>query len=42
VGADGRIETFCTEHEQQAKNWMALRGRSGGTVVIQNNAGDQP
>jgi hypothetical protein len=42
VGADGRIETFCTEHEQQARNWMALPGRSGGTVVIQNNAVDQP
>ena len=42
VGADGRIETFCTEHEILARNWMALRGTSGGTVVIQNNTGNQP
>ncbi|MGA9572939.1 MAG: hypothetical protein WBS20_03215 [Lysobacterales bacterium] len=42
VGADGRIETFCTEHEQYARNWMALRGRSGGTVVVQDADGDQP
>jgi hypothetical protein len=42
VGADGGVETFCTAHEQLARDWMAMRGRTGGKVVVNNNDGDQP
>jgi hypothetical protein len=42
VGAGGKIETFCAEHEQQARNWMASKEKKSGTVIIQNDAGDQP